>query len=216
MEVEISTDGVSTHCSHPERGENAVYAMASIVQALDSLHRRMSDERPSHESGAVAVTAISSESPSDTAIPDGCTIHVDRRMTLGESADHALAELRALPEVQAGGAEVRVIHYDEPSWRGLAYPTDKVFPAWETPTESPAVSAALATARRVLGREPRLHRSAVSSSGCVTAGIFGIPTVGFGPADEVHAHTVDDQIPLAQLQPAMAFFAMFPELYVRG
>jgi acetylornithine deacetylase/succinyl-diaminopimelate desuccinylase-like protein len=37
--------------------------------------------------------------------------------------------------------------------------------------------------------------------------------VGFGPADEVHSHTVDDQIPLAQLQPSMAFYAMFPEVY---
>jgi putative selenium metabolism hydrolase len=216
MEIEITTEGVSTHCSHPDRGSNAVYAMAAIVSALDALHGRMSAELPSHESGAVAVTAITSESPSHTAIPDGCTIHVDRRLTLGESADHALEELKALPEVQDASADVRLIHYDDASWRGLTYPTDKVFPAWETPADSPTVTAALETARRVLGREPRLHRSAVSSSGCVTAGVFGIPTVGFGPADEVHAHTVNDQIPLAQLQPAMAFFAMFPELYVRG
>lgn len=45
-------------------------------------------------------------------------------------------------------------------------------------------------------------------------------TVGFGrdgssgPADELHSHTVNDQIPLAQLQPAMAFYAMFTELYL--
>jgi acetylornithine deacetylase/succinyl-diaminopimelate desuccinylase-like protein len=58
-----------------------------------------------------------------------------------------------------------------------------------------------------------MHRSKFSSSGCATAGLFGIPTVGFGPADELHSHTVNDQIPLAQLQPAMAFYAMFPEMY---
>ncbi len=37
--------------------------------------------------------------------------------------------------------------------------------------------------------------------------------VGFGPADELHSHTVNDQIALAQLRPAMAFYAMFTEIY---
>ena len=69
-------------------------------------------------------------------------------------------------------------------------------------------------ASEVLGREPRAHRSAFSSNGCATSGLFGIPTVGFGPADEVHSHSVQDQITLAQLQPAMAFYAMFPEIYL--
>ena len=68
----------------------------------------------------------------------------------------------------------------------------------------------------MLGREPRLHRSAFSSHGCAITGQFGIPTVGFGPADESHSHTVDDQIPLAQLEPAMAFYAMFPKVYLES
>ena len=60
----------------------------------------------------------------------------------------------------------------------------------------------------------RLHRSAFSSNGCTTSGLFDIPTVGFGPADEVHSHTVKDQIPLAQLKPAMAFYAIYPATYL--
>jgi hypothetical protein len=43
--------------------------------------------------------------------------------------------------------------------------------------------------------------------------MFDIPTIGFGPADEVHSHTVNDQIPLAQLEPSMAFYAIYPTLY---
>ncbi len=107
-----------------------------------------------------------------------------------------------------------MLHYDLPSWRGFTYPTDKVFPAWETPAESPAVLAAMSAAERVLGRAPRIHRSAFSSHGCATSGLFGIPTVGFGPADELHSHTINDQIPLAQLEPAMAFYAMYPQVYL--
>ncbi len=215
MELEVTTRGVSSHGSQPERGANAIYGMAPIITALSRMQARFTVRHELLGTGSLAVTGISSRSPSLTAIPDECTIHVDRRLTIGEDPDAALAELVELPEIQAAGAVVRTIDYDMPSWRGLAYPTRKVFPAWETPRESAPVVAALATAHAVLGREPRIQRSAFSSNGCATAGMFGIPTVGFGPADEVHSHSVNDQIPLAQLQPAMAFYALFPETYLR-
>jgi putative selenium metabolism hydrolase len=214
VEIEISVAGVSTHGSQPERGTNAVYGMCPIVSAIDRLHGSLAVSHPMLGKGSLAVTDISSRTPSLTAIPDECTIHLDRRLTIGESAEQALAELRQLPEVQAAGAEVRLLNYDAASWRGLSYPTSKVFPAWETAEDNPAVQAAFATAERVLGRQPRLHRSSFSSHGCATAGMFGIPTVGFGPADEVHSHTVNDQISLAQLEPAMAFYGLYPKTYL--
>jgi len=214
VEIEIDVAGVSTHGSQPERGSNAIYAMCPIITAASRLHGSLEATHPMLGKGSLAVTAVSSRSPSLTAVPDECTIHIDRRLTIGESAEQALAELRGLPEVQAAAAEVRVLHYSAASWRGLSYPTSKVFPAWETAEGSPAVQAAFTTAERVLGRQPRLHRSAFSSHGCATAGMFGIPTIGFGPADEVHSHTVNDQISLAQLEPAMAFYGLFPQIYL--
>ena len=214
MEIEITVTGVSTHGSQPERGTNAVYGMCPIIGAIERLHGALTVGHPMLGRGSLAVTAIGSRSPSLTAVPDECTIHIDRRRTIGESPEQALAERVALPEVRAAGAEFRVLHYGAASWRGLSYPTSKVFPAWETAEASPAVQAAFATAERVLGRQPRLHRSAFSSHGCATAGMFGIPTVGFGPADEVHSHSINDQISLSQLMPAMAFYGMYPRAYL--
>ena len=213
LEIKIATEGVATHGSHPELGENAVSAMAPIIQAITNLHGQFAGGHPLLGPGSIAVTEVTSQSPSFTAIPDWCQIHVDRRCTVGESAEEALEQLRNLPAIQAAGASVGLLEYDLPSWRGLVRRTDKVFPAWETPEDSPAFRTALESARRVLGREPRLHRSAFSSHGCTITGQFDIPTIGFGPADESHSHTVDDQIPLAQLQPAMAFYALFPFLF---
>ncbi len=216
MEVEVSTTGFSTHGSQPDRGENAIYTMMPLIAGLTEVHDGLAKDHPLLGRGSLAVTGISSQSPSMTAIPDGCVIHIDRRLTIGETADDALAQIREVVATAGEGAEVRLLHYDLPSWRGFTYPTDMDFPAWETPVESPAVRAALDSAERVLGRTPRIHRSAFSSHGCATAGMFGIPTVGFGPADELHSHTVNDQIPLAQLGPAMAFYAMFPQLYLES
>jgi len=214
MEIEITTAGVSTHGSQPDRGSNAIYSMMPIVNSLAEMHRQFESSHPLLGGGSIAVTNVTSKSPSMTAIPDECSIHVDRRLTIGETADAAVEQICSLPEVTRIDGEVRVLDYDLPSWRGFVYPTKKVFPAWETPTESAAVRAAMATAQKVLGREPRIQRSAFSSNACTIAGTFGIPTIGFGPADEIHSHTVNDQISLAQLQPAMAFYAMFPEAYV--
>lgn len=214
MEVEVTTSGVSTHGSQPDRGINAVYRMTPILAEIERLHGSLTVSHPVLGTGSAAVTSVLSRSPSLTAIPDECTIHIDRRLTIGESAEDALVQLENLDAVRRSEAAVRLLHYDEPSWRGFSYPTRKVFPAWETPEDSASVRAAIATAHRVLGRQPRLHRSAFSSHGCTTAGIFGIPTVGFGPADEVHSHTVNDQISLAQLEPAMAFYALYPQVYL--
>ncbi len=214
VEIELTTYGVGTHGAQPERGSNAIYAMAPIVQGIERLHGRLEKTHPRLGKGSIAVTGISSQSASLTAIPDECTIYLDRRITIGETQETAVAELEGLPAVQAVDARLEVLHYEKPSWKGLSYPTEKCFPAWETPEESPAVRAAMATAASVLGRQPRVHRSNFSSNACATAGMFGIPTVGFGPADEVHSHSVNDQIPLVQLQPAMAFYALFPSFYL--
>ncbi len=213
MELEIETTGVSTHGAHPDRGENAVYAMAPIVQGIARLHRKLSGDGHQPGRGSVTVTEIRSESPSMTAVPDRCVIHLDRRIVVGEDRDTVLAELQGLREVAAAPAAVRLLRYDRPSWRGLEYPTDMFFPAWETPADHRTVQAAIDAARRVLGREPGFHQSDFSSTGCTTAGLFGIPTIGFGPADEIHSHTNLDQVALSQLVPAMAFYAAFPLIY---
>jgi putative selenium metabolism hydrolase len=215
MEVEITTHGVSTHGSQPDRGTNAIYSIAPIVAGIERLHSRLEPTHPWLGAGSIAVTGINSRSPSLTAIPDECTIHIDRRLTIGETREEAVAQLEQMLEVVSSDATVRLLDYDQPSWRGFTYPASKFFPAWETPEDSPGVRAASTAAQSVLGRQPRVHRSTFSSHGCATAGMFGIPTIGFGPADEVHSHTVDDQIHLAQLEPAMAFYGMFPGIYVQ-
>ncbi len=213
-ELRVKTSGESTHGSQPDRGRNAIYAAVPVVQGLARLHDELDISHEMLGRGSLAVTDFSSRSPSMTAIPDEATIHIDRRLTIGESSQYALEQVEGLPEVQECDATVEMLEYEQPSWRGLCYPTEKVFPAWVTTADDPCTVAAMETARRVLGREPRIHRSTSSSTGCTTAGLFGIPTIGFGPADEIHAHTVDDQIALAQLEPAMVFYALFPEDYV--
>ena len=43
-------------------------------------------------------------------------------------------------------------------------------------------------------------------------GKAGIPSIGFGPGDEIYAHTVEDQVPLKDVVDATGFYAILPAL----
>jgi len=69
------------------------------------------------------------------------------------------------------------------------------------------------TCRLMTGKKPGLGKWTFSTNGVATMGMAGIPTIGFGPANEIHAHTVDDQLPADHLVAAAAFYAAFPQVY---
>ncbi len=138
MEIEISTSGVSAHGSAQARGVNAVYKMADIIEDVARLNQKLKPHEPLGK-GSVAISQIRSTSPSLCAVADGCTIHLDRRLTSGETEETAVAELQAMPSVQKAGAKVTVLDYATPSYTGLVYPTKKYFPSWQMELTDPEI-----------------------------------------------------------------------------
>ena len=155
----------------------------------------------------MTISEIRSTSPSLCAVADGCTIHLDRRLTIGENEETAVAEIRALPSVQAADAKVTVLDYAVPSYTGLTYPTRKYYPTWETPQSELPVQAALAAYRTTFGEEPEIGHWTFSTNGVATAGMHGIPTVGLGPGHERFAHAPNEQTEVEHLVGATAFYA---------
>ncbi|MBS0658933.1 MAG: YgeY family selenium metabolism-linked hydrolase [Verrucomicrobia bacterium] len=217
MEIEVRTQGRSAHGSAPERGVNAVYKMAPILAAIERLDADLAAKAdPFLGKGSVTVSEIRSTSPSLCAVADSCTIHLDRRLTHGETKASAVAEIEALPAVREAGATVRVLEYARATHTGLVYPTEKYYPTWVLPEDHPAVRAGAAAAEAALGAPARVDKWVFSTNGVATCGMFGVPTIGFGPADEVHAHTPDDQCPVDHLPKAAAFYARFPATWLRA
>jgi putative selenium metabolism hydrolase len=215
MELEVRTQGRSAHGAMPELGDNAVYKMAPIIEQIARLDERLADSAdPFLGKGSCTISEVRSTSPSLCAVADSCTIHVDRRLTRGETRESAVAQLQALESVARAGAEVTVLRYAREAYTGLTYPTDKYYPTWVMEEDAPAVVAAVRAAQQVLGKQPELSRWRFSTNGVATCGMFGIPTVGFGPANEVHAHTPDDQCPVEHLTRAAQFYAIFPTIYL--
>ncbi len=214
MEMEITTQGVSCHGSAPERGVNAVYRMAPIIQDIEKLNERLPPREPLGK-GTITISQIRSQSPSLCAVADGCTIHLDRRLTMRETEETSVKELSELPSVQSSEATVKVLEYMVPSYTGLIYPTKKYYPTWEMPESEPAIRRAQAAYTATFQEKPTMGHWTFSTNGVATAGMFNIPTVGFGPGHEHFAHAANEQVEVEHLVRATAFYASFVKEYVK-
>jgi len=209
VELKITTKGRTCHASAPERGVNAIYRMAPIIEQISAMGPQFKDD-PFLGRGSIVVSKVECKTPSLNAVPDECTIYIDRRLTFGEDEACAIAELEALPAVAAAG-KVEELFYDDPSYTGFVFPVSKYYPPWALPAEHPLVQGAQDAFRAAYdGREPELGKWVFSTNGTYWMGKAGIPSIGFGPGNEVHAHTVLDQVPLEEVVAATEFYASLP------
>jgi putative selenium metabolism hydrolase len=208
MEIMVTTKGVSAHASAPERGENAIAAMAPLITEIDELDARLAVDDFLGK-GTVAVTKIECETPSLNAIPDACTIYLDRRLTTGEDRASALAEVGSLPS--AANATVEVLGYSEPTYTGFVPSTEKYFPTWVLEEDHPLVRAGVLAGAKAFGESPATGRWVFSTNGIASMGRLGIPTIGYGPSEEKWAHTVLDQCPIEDLVESMAYYSALPD-----
>ena len=179
MEIRVDVKGVSCHGSAPDRGDNAIYKMADILQDIRALNENDAEEgteikglvkmldpkyNPDHYEdarflgrGTCTTSQIFYTSPSRCAVADSCSISVDRRMTAGETWDSCLQEIRDLPSVKKYGDDVKVsmYMYDRPSWTGEVYETECYFPTWINKKESAHVKA-LEDAHKALFGDERI------------------------------------------------------------
>ena len=92
MEIGVTTRGISCHGSAPERGRNAVYGIAKVVNEIEKLNDRLAEDAFLGK-GTVTVSYIECDTPSLCAVPDRAYIHLDRRLTRGETRQTAVAEV---------------------------------------------------------------------------------------------------------------------------
>lgn len=213
MEIRVEVQGISCHGSAPERGDNAIYKMADILQEVRLLNDRLHYD-PFLGKGTLAVSETFFTSPSRCAVADMCAISIDRRLTDGETYQSALEEIRALPSVKKYNAVVTMYKYDRPSYTGLVYPTDCYFPTWVIPEAHPATQAMVESYRGMYG-EPLVDKWTFSTNGVSIMGRYGIPCIGFGPGKEAQAHAPNERTWKADLVKCAAVYAAMPALYCK-
>ena len=210
LEMKVTARGRSAHAASNHLGDNAIYKLLPIIEAIKNMEPQLGD----HEflgHGKITVSDMHVKTPSINAVPDEATIFIDRRMTFGETKATVLAQIEAcIPAAMRDSVKLAELFYDDASYTGYVFPVEKYFPAWAFPADHPLVQAGQA-ARGLIGLDAApASKWNFSTNGIYWAGKAGIPSIGFGPGDEVTAHTVNDSVLLADVVKATEFYAVLP------
>ena len=192
-EVHLTTIGRPAHSSSPHLGRNAVLDMMQVIAAIETL------ELPSDALMGPAILAltdiISDPYPGYSVIPSLCKVTYDRRLLPGETPEDVLDTIRTLPALQGIQLEATIAVGAHAAYTGKTLHNPKFFPAWAFPESDWYVQHALAGLQQV-GLQPQVSAYRFCTNGAYSAGIAGVPTVGFGPATEGDAHVVDERLRL--------------------
>ncbi|MCK5029742.1 MAG: YgeY family selenium metabolism-linked hydrolase, partial [Bacteroidales bacterium] len=206
MEMHVHFYGVSSHGSAPERGKNAIYMASKTALEIEKLHERLKYDEFLGK-GSVTISEIISGSPSLCAVSDYARIHLDRRLTWGETKESAVAEIEEL--IKGMNAKVEVLNYLEKAYTGLEYGMEKYYPTWKMPEDHEIVQTGVRSFKNLFNKDVNIDKWTFSTNGIMTNGVYGIPTIGFGPGNEVLAHAPNEKVAIDDLVVASAFYAAF-------
>jgi acetylornithine deacetylase/succinyl-diaminopimelate desuccinylase-like protein len=189
--LKIETKGLAAHGARPELGQNAVHAMARIVDLLETEYAARLRRRRHPLLGHATVNVGTIRGGVQTNIvPDHCSITIDRRTLPGETEAGALRELRDV---------LRGEKWHASSAQGREAPCMPM----ETSPKLPLVQQFMRSAGQTRPQGVDFFcDAAVLSQG-------GIPSVVFGPGDIAQAHTADEWISVKSLERSREILVKF-------
>lgn len=209
MEMHVSFHGLSSHGSAPERGKNAIYMASRTALEIEKLNERLKSDDFLGK-GSVTISEFISGSPSLCAVADFARLHLDRRLTWGETKESAIAEIQEIIKDMKAGVDL--LEYKETAFTGLEYSMEKYYPTWKIEENHPVVQTGVKAFKGLFNKEPLIDKWTFSTNGVTINGVYGIPTIGFGPGNEVMAHAPNEKVPVSDLVDASAFYAAFAYL----
>ena len=189
----ILTNGVAAHSAYPERGKNAIYAMAKVINRLQQYAEELSTALPHQLLGTPSLSVgVIEGGQAVNVVPDHCWIEIDRRTLPGETTQSVLEPVRSLLN-DFEGCEIREPHLS--------------VPGMEVAEHAPIVENLAQVVRSICGD------AIVEAAHYATdAGIYnsaGVPTVVFGPGNIAQAHTEVEYLELQQLYQAVEIIERF-------
>ncbi|MBI1247292.1 ArgE/DapE family deacylase [bacterium] len=184
--------GRATHSSNPSLGDNAIYRMAEVLQAIREYEATILANTT--EPGQLGPPTISvgtiQGGVSVNTVPDQCTIEIDRRVLPGESQEAIRQEV--IDFIAARVDNPDKVQHDAP------YMSSPGLPLSDT-SQKLAQQIAQVAARFDVNSQPVQVAYGTDSPAYYSV---GIPSVVFGPGSLVQAHTKDEYIEIEQLEKA--------------
>lgn len=177
----ISCKGKQAHGSTPERGVNAVYMMAKLVNEIEKLKFDYTPHdvlgHPSLNLGEMHGGAA------PNIVPGSCEVILDIRTVPGMSKENVINQLTELTKKVDGEFIVEVMSWNEPH---AIDPNNEV------------VDAIQKNAIEVLGFEPKPFGMG-GGTYAKTLNIAGVSSVGWGPGDDEMYHVANEYVEIKQL-----------------
>jgi acetylornithine deacetylase/succinyl-diaminopimelate desuccinylase-like protein len=182
--------GRSCHSSTPEKGINAIYRMGKLLVGIEQYAEqlRTTTHDPLLGPATLSIGRIEGGTSVNT-VPDRCRIEIDRRVITGEKPGDAPQQLSAFLQENMG----------------IDFPFEMTQPWIREPALSPEGSEEI---QKLLGAaidaERGSHKVHAVPYGTDAARMAwaGIPAVIFGPGDISKAHTIDEWVPLDEVETA--------------
>ncbi len=189
----IHASGRACHSSTPHLGDNAIYRMGRVLDALAEFACKLAGGAPDAMLGppSLSVGRITG-GQSVNIVPDDCSIEIDRRLIPGETVEGAIDDVRQFLKGKLAPGDFEKIRFGEPWVRMPALRSELSEPFWNRLQQGLAGSGGIA---------PEIGGVPYGTDAGPLAQA-GLPCVVFGPGDIAQAHTEDEWIEADQVAEA--------------
>lgn len=204
-EIEVVMHGLAGHASAPERAHNALDMLPAVLAGVADLAQSQESD-PVLGQASVVTTGVSATPASLNVIPDLAIVTLDWRILPSDSEATLISRVEdaLLPHITASDVdgrlriEVRVATERQRAYTGVEEMRRVISPGFLMEADDPIVlAAARAVGSRRSPDEPaRVRPWTFATDGGWTKGVRGVPTIGFAPGEERHAHTNTERLAL--------------------
>lgn len=190
--LEISTSGKTAHGSMPEQGINAIDHMVNIINILEKLRIEWKMETKPLGSSSLAVTMITAGIQTNV-IPDKCTLRVDIRTVPPQSHDDLIEEIQEKLNQLVENNEI----YQYTVTKILDRPS-----ILTTPSQDIIKRALLIKGENT----SQCYGVPFYTDAAVLNPRSEIPTLIYGPGDELLAHQPNEWVSIAAYRRSIEFY----------
>lgn len=188
LRATVRTTGRAAHATNPDRGINAISAMARVVLALEAYHRELAGRVHPMVGVPTCNVGVIQGGSTANAVPDTCVVQLDRRMIPGENPVEVQAELaRVVQSIDVHPARVSIGEFLVSNW-------------FSSTVESDLARAFLDCVARELDDSPGPVGYLPGSDAKHLVGLTRGEMVIFGPGSYEVAHAYDEYVDLAEFE----------------
>ncbi|MBK9745191.1 MAG: M20 family metallopeptidase [Chloroflexi bacterium] len=197
MRATVRTTGKSVHATNPDRGVNAITAMARAVLALEAYHHQLAERVHPLVGVPTCNIGVIHGGSTANAVPDSCAVYLDRRMIPGEDPAAVQHEMQAvIAAVDVAPAQISIGDWLTSNW-------------FDSTVDSPLAQTFLAVVGEILGIDPQpIGYLPGSDAKHLTEATRGEMII-FGPGSYEVAHAFDEYVDIAELEQTQRILQTF-------